>query len=384
MKILNVIMSIDPMNGGGTAERTIQMCKYLIKSGVECSIITMDLGVAPESLKELAGVNIITLHCISKRFYFPKLSFSMLKKIKELVKSADLIHIMNHWTVINALIYYAAYRLNKPYVVCPAGALLKFGRSKFLKTCYNWFVGNNIIRHASFCIAVTADEVPHFQSYGINRSKIIIIPNGINPGDYKNDDIITFREKFNLRDNPIILFLGRLNFIKGPDMLLQAFCNVKDKLKNYHLVIAGPDEGQLALLKKIAAAYEVENRVHFIGYIRGNDKSQAYHAADLLVIPSRKEAMSIVVLEAGIAGTPVLITSQCGLNEIETISGGKVVEASIDGLQEGLVEMLTGTKTLKAIGANLNKFVRDRYLWDVIINKYIMLYNQILINTSQV
>jgi glycosyltransferase involved in cell wall biosynthesis len=383
MKVLNVNMSLDPVNGGGTAERTIQMSKYLVKAGVECSIITMDSGVTPYLMKELTGINIIKLTCINKRFFLPIFSPDMIKKIMKLVKDVDLIHIMGHWTVINALIYFAAHRHNKPYVVCPAGALSKFGRSKFLKICYNWLVGNSLVRHANFCIAITADEISHFQKYGVNREKIIIIPNGINPEDYLDEDINAFRDKFGLGDNPILLFLGRLNLIKGPDLLLRGFCNVRDMLKNYHLVIAGPDEGLLTVLQKIAVSNGIADRVHFVGFIGGVDKSRAYHTADLLVIPSRKEAMSIVVLEAGIAGTPVLITDQCGLNEIESIHGGKVVAASVDGLQAGLIEILSDVKTLRVMGANLNKFVKKRYLWDVVIDKYIKLYNLILTNTIQ-
>jgi len=383
MKILNVNMTIDPVSGGGTAERTIQMSKFLIKADVECTILTMDLGLTPELLRELNGIDITTLPCINKRFFFPKLSFSMMKTIMKLVRAVDLVHIMGHWTIINALIYFAARRLDKPYVVCPAGALSKFGRSKLLKTFYNFLVGYSLVRHAAFCIAVTADEISHFQSYGVKREKIIVIPNGINTENYLDDDINAFRDKFGLGDNPLILFLGRLNLIKGPDLLLRAFCNVKEKLKNYHLVIAGPDEGLLAVLQEVAVTHGIADRVHFAGFLRGADKSQAYHAADLLVIPSRKEAMSIVVLEAGIVGTPVLITDQCGLNEIERIQGGKVVSASIEGLQEGLIEVLKDTKALKFMGGNLNIFVKDRFLWDSIINKYIQLYNQLLsVSTS--
>jgi glycosyltransferase involved in cell wall biosynthesis len=98
---------------------------------------------------------------------------------------------------------------------------------------------------------------------------------------------------------------------------------------------------------KFCAALGIIDRVHYIGFISDEAKSQAYHAADLLVIPSRKEAMSIVVLEAGITGTPVLLTDQCGLSEVESIEGGKVVTASVEGLQSGLIALLTDNAKLK-------------------------------------
>ena len=377
MKVLNVIVSLDPVNGGGAVERTFQMSRFLVQAGIKCSVLTTDLGLTPGRIKAMEGVNIIALPCLNKRFYIPKFSYN---KIKTVTEVADIIHIMNHWTLQNALVYFLARRLNKPYVVCAAGALPIYGRSKILKRMYNVIVGKKIINNAAACIAITADEVFHFQSYGVDIDKITIIPNGINRDNLMIKDDVNFRKKFGLNKNPIILFVGRLNHIKGPDLLLQAFCNAKKDLHDHQLVFAGSDEGMLFQLKKIAANYGMKDRVHFLGYLGGIDKSQAYHAADLLVIPSRQEAMSIVVLEAGITGTPILLTDQCGFNEVTAINGGKVVSASVNGLQEGLIEMLGDSVKMKSMGMNLEKFVSQRFMWDSLINEYIKLYNQILDN----
>ena len=195
-------------------------------------------------------------------------------------------------------------------------------------------------------------------------------------------NIADFRKKYGFGDSRFMLFVGRLNSIKGPDLLLRAFCNVRDKLQDFHLVFAGPDGGMLAELKKMVVEFSAGDRVHFLGYLGGADKSQAYHAADLLVIPSRQEAMSIVVLETGITGTAVLLTDQCGFNEVASISGGLVVPASVDGLQKGLLEILKDPDKLKSIGANLKKHVIDNYTWERIINKYIDLYLQVLGNKN--
>ena len=178
------------------------------------------------------------------------------------------------------------------------------------------------------------------------------------------------------------MFVGRLNSIKGPDLLLQAFGNLKDKLQDLHLVFVGPDGGMLAELKQMVVEFGVNERVHFLGYLGGAEKSQAYHAADLLVIPSRQEAMSIVVLEAGITGTAVLLTDQCGFNEVATINGGLVVPASVNGLQKGLVKILYDHAKLKMMGTNLKKHVENVFTWDVVINQYLNLYCKILDSTN--
>lgn len=375
MKVLNVSATLDPVTGGGTAERTFQMSRSLAKVGVECTILTTDLGLAPKRIAELSGVNVIALPTLIKRFYIPKFSYRMIKGI---VKEIDIIHLMNHWTFLNALVYLIARSLKKPYVVCPAGALQIYGRSRLFKKFYNLIMGKKIIRNANGYVAIGANEISQFQTYGVETRNVTLIHNGVNVEDYQATESAEFREKYDLGDNPFILFMGRLNSIKGPDLLLQAFRKAKDELKGFHLVFAGPDGGMLAELQKLAAEFGAKERIHFVGYLNGLDKYQAYHAAELLVIPSRQEAMSIVVLEAGITGTPVLLTDRCGFNEIARIGGGGVVFASVAELQKGLVEILRNPDELKLKGANLKKYIYEHFLWDRVIVKYLQLYRQIL------
>ena len=128
----------------------------------------------------------------------------------------------------------------------------------------------------------------------------------------------------------------------------------------------------------------LENRVHFVGFIRGEVKFSAYRDAELIVIPSRHEAMSIVVLEAGLAGTPALLTDQCGLDEIEIIGGGKVVSATAAALAIGLQEMLVDGVQLKKMGENLRIHILKKYSWETIVSKYIGLYNDIQTKTVNI
>jgi len=377
MRILNVNMSLDPVSGGGTAERTLQISRSLVRAGLQCDVLTINSNLDDERIEQLNGINLIALECMIERYYIPKLSQRI---IKDAVANADIIHLMNHWTILNALVYISARRQNKPYVVCPAGALPLFGRSQKFKHLYNKFIGNNIISNANGHIAIAVNEIGHFKQYGIEPDQVSLIPNGINSGDFKSSDVDNFRRKFGLNDILFILFVGRLNAIKGPDLLLSAFRNLNETFNDYHLVFAGPDGGMLGELQEKAKDVKIANRVHFTGYLGGEEKSSAYNAASLLAIPSRQEAMSIVVLEAGIMGTPVLLTDQCGLDEVERIGGGKVVSATVEGLQNGLSEILKNHDKLKSMGSNLKRHVIDNYTWEIIINKYIALYSRVLSN----
>ena len=379
MKVLNVSNTIDPVTGGGEAERSFQMSKFLAQSGADCRVLTVETGLGAERRNFLGAGRVIALPCLFRRFYVPRFSFS---QINSLVGEADVIHLMGHWNILNALVYFAIRKQNKPYVVCPAGALPIFGRSKLFKRIYNLVVGKKIIRNASMCIAVTPDEIGSFVSYGVKQDKIHVIPNGIAETDFLAEDNKHFREKYGLGLRPFILFVGRLNLIKGPDLLLKAFCDIKSQFTGIDLVFVGPDGGMLIELRNVAKSENAEDRVHFLGYLGGVDKSHAYHAAEFLAIPSRHEAMSIVVLEAGVSGTPVLLTDQCGFNQVADVGGGWVVPATVEGLRAGLTEVLSSPGEIEVAAARIKKYVTGNFSWAVIVQEYWKLYSTLTDGTG--
>lgn len=375
MNVLNVNSTLSLKTGGGTAERTFQMSLFLANQGVKCTVLTLDIELDEQRMAELAPASVVALSCFWKRYYIPWVKWG---KIWQLVEEADLIHIMGHWGVLNALVYLAARFSNKPYVVCPAGGLPLFGRSQIIKRVYNWVVGYAIIRNASAWIAVTKSEFSQFKAYGVDESKITVIPNGINVDNFPYVEPQVFIKKYQLPYSPIILFMGRLNLIKGPDILLNAFIQAQKDLDNYHLVFVGPDGGMLPMLQKLAQEAGIAERIHFVGYLGGDDKSAAYHAADLLVVPSRQEAMSIVALEAMVCGTPVLLTDQCGFNEIKSINPNLEVAVDADKIAEKLRGLLADKVLLQDVAVSLRNFAVDNYSWDHVIKKFLSLYKKIL------
>lgn len=375
MKVLCVNSFIDLESGGGTAERTVNLARYLNRYGVETSVLALDSGSKKNAYARLNGIELHLLPVLLDRYQIPRFSIRSLKKM---VTSVDLVHLMNHWTPINAIIYACCRQWDKPYVVCPAGALPIYGRSRFLKKLFNRVVGRKIIQHADAHVGITEIETEQFIEYEVQTNSVTIIPNGINPEEFACLDDVEFRNKFTIGPNPFILFLGRLNHIKGPDLLLDAFARLHSQYPEFHLVFAGPDEGMLHDLEKTAEKENIGAMVHFLGFISGKVKSQAYHAAELLAVTSRQEAMSIVALEAGSAGTPILVTDVCGLDGIDEIGGGIVVKPTAKDIHKGLSIILKDRNQLKKMGSNLNRFVVENHTWDVVVNQYIRLFDSIL------
>ena len=374
MKILNVSVSLDMRKGGGYAERTFQMTRFLVKKKIKCEVLTFSLDLEEDRIHALLPAKVIALSMLSKRFNFPLNGW--IKAFKA-VRETDIVHLMGHWYIINVITYLAIRLYNKPYVVCPAGALPLFGRSKKLKRLFNFLVGLSMIKNAQGWIAVTEDEKDHFESYGVVRSQVTVIPNGVVESDFLQGDEVEFRKRYGLSEVPVILFMGRLNLIKGPDLLLEAYIQAKEALADFQLVFAGPDEGLLDSLVKTAEENGLSDKIHFVGYLDASDKSVAYRMAHLLVIPSRQEAMSIVALEAGICGLPVLLTDQCGFSEIKEISPLLEVVVSSEAISSAIVQILT-VEDLALIKEKWRSFVQMHYSWDSIIEQYLGLFNRVL------
>ncbi|WIM05133.1 MAG: glycosyltransferase [Candidatus Nitricoxidivorans perseverans] len=359
MHILFVVSVFSAQEGGGCAERTAQLARALQFAGCSCAVLTLDIGEPRQRRDGIAGAALTVLPCANRRFQAPRGGW---RATAEAVRAADIVYLMNHWTPLGAMAYLAARRHGVPHVVDPAGALPLFGRSHWLKRLYNWVVGRRLIARASGWIAITPSELPHFAAYGIAPKQVTVIPNGV----WEPEAVAGSGDFFaatRIPPGPCVLFMGRLNPIKGPDLLLDAFGEVAGCFTDVRLVFAGPDEGMQAGLSQRAAALGLGGRVFFCGFIGGELKAAAYRSARLLVVPSRSEAMSIVAVEAGIVATPVLMTDRCGLDVLRSVDERLVVPATAAGLASGLAYALTDAERLKRCGASWQAIVRERYLW---------------------
>lgn len=360
MKILNVIENIDEKTGGGAAERSRQISLHLSNLGHDVKILTTNVHLSTSHNESLYPLNLEALPCINSRFYIP---YPSLRRINKLIKEADVIQLFSHWTILNAIAFLMIKLNKKPYAVTPLGALPIFGRSSFIKKIYNLLLGDRIINNANKCFIATKGEIEALTLYGVDSKKINHLPNGINEEDYLLKYDSSFRSRLKIGNNPYILFIGRLNPIKAPDILLKAFIKINKDYPEVNLVFIGPDEGMLEGLKKLARDNLNGNKVHFLGYVSKSDKAALAKSCLFLTVPSHQEAMSIVVLEAGISGRPALITDQCGFNEVEEVGGGYVVKAKIESISEGIYKMLQNKKSLDLMGQKLQNKIKKDYLW---------------------
>lgn len=378
MRILHVNASLDPVSGGGTAGRTASLCRALSALGVQTSVLTLDIGLDTQVRAELVDTQITALRCLNRRFYVPA---PQRHRIASAVGAADLVHLSGHWTVLNALAYRATRLRGTPHVVTPSGALRVFGRSARLKRAYNSVAGRGIVSTAAAYIAITEAERQDFAAYGVPPDSVAVIPNGVWAEEFADPSESAFAElkaRLGGDTRPFVLFVGRLNPIKGPDLLLSAVAAVSERLGDVRLVLAGPDEGMGPALQAQAYAAGLHDHVVFLGPVDGAVKVAAYRMARLLVVPSRREAMSLVALEAGASGTPVLLTDVCGFPAVQRAGGGLVVPATVEGLADGLLALLSQPEQLAEMGQRLQGLVLADYTWERAARSHHDLYHRLL------
>ena len=262
MNVLNVVPIIAPEVGGGVAERAIQLARHVGADDVIVKTVSIDLGLESLEAARRSCGNLVLLPTLNRRFGIPQPRFLTLSK---LVCDANVIHLSNHWSVLNALVYLINLFYRRPYVVCPAGSLIDAAKSDKLKILYDVVVGKRLLRNAAVVVAIVPREVESFKKYSIEEKNIVVIPNGIPLREVKLEPNVQAHHK------PYILFLGRLNKIKGIDLLIEAYllCLAKG-VPDYDLLIAGSDEGEWDALSQRISDRGAEGYIHNVGGREGS------------------------------------------------------------------------------------------------------------------
>jgi glycosyltransferase involved in cell wall biosynthesis len=355
MNILFATFSLDPERGGGTAERTRRLAQTLAATGHTCSVIALD-GDAWTWEFDRAGIATWITGAFGRRFPVPRLNAIRLRRW---IRRHDVVHVLGYWNLLSASVCVAARLSGVPYVLSAAGEFASLDRPGPVKRWFHRLVGRRMIAGAASLIAITELERTETAArLGIAGSRIVVVPNGVDEPSVAGDGR-------RLPPGDFVLFVGRLASIKGPDLLVDAFARVAERFPSVVLVMAGPDGGMRAALERRCGQLAIAERVRFLGFIDEAERVAAYRRALLLVIPSRSEAMSLVVLEAGAAAAPVLLTDRCGFDEVQGVGGGMVVQADVAALAAGLSAMLDRRDALPAMGRRLQELVRSRYGWRI-------------------
>lgn len=393
MNILVVSGTFHPRKFGGITAVSFNVSKKMVELGHDVTVYTTDLGNYPNSrlkvhnVENYGGMEIHYFRNLSNYLAFKHrlfLPIQMLLKLRKNSNQFDIIHLHDFRSLLSIIVHHYAKKYRIPYVLQAHGSVPYLSQKEFFKKVFDKYWGYNLLNDASKIIALTETELEQYYQMGVPKYKIETIPNGIDLSEYHHlPPRGEFREKYGIKiDEKVILFLGRIDKIKGVDLLINSFSEISKELDTVKLVMVGPDEGFLNHIKKIVVDQKISDKVIFTGPLYKKDKLASYVDADVYVLPSRYETFPNTVLEACVCGTPVIVTNNCGISDLVNNKVGYVVDFDINKLKDTIIKLLNDEDQKTKFGDKAKILVKENFDWNNISKKIEAVYISILNSLS--
>jgi glycosyltransferase involved in cell wall biosynthesis len=388
MKILHVINTLSPRYGG-PVKACKDLCSSLAHAGKDVTIYTTDLNY-PMGVRDVVlnqeikqdGYSLFYFHAQFNSYVF---SLDFFKAIKNNIKKFDIVHIHGIYRFPQAITAYFCRKYGLPYIIRPHGSLSPYlfnsKRRKLRKRLYEYLIENRNLNNASAIHYTTEEEMILAKSLGF-KSNTFINPISIDLSIYNNLPVKgLFRRKYNIDNSKkIILYFGRINFVKGLDILISAFAKTINRFQNVLLVIAGPDnEGYQVQVEEWIKNEKIVTNVIFTGMLMDTDILELLKDADIFVLPSYTENFGIAVAEAMACGLPVVISNKVNIyREVLKARAGLVTNCDSSEISDAFVQLLEDGEKRKILGKAGAKLVKDKYSPDKVAKNVIKLYNKLL------
>ena len=385
MRILHIIPYFYPAwSYGGTCRAAWELARALVREGQEVVVYTTDAldsrSRANCAYEVVDGVEIhrvrnLSNHLAWRRLFLPVKFGSQLRSALE---DADVVHLHEFRSYQNAVALPIMKKIGVPFVLTAQGGLPRIMGRQSLKALYDRFVGQRILTRARRLHALNEVEREQFIALGVQPNRIAILPNGVDLDEYKELPLVKgFRERFDIPcDAPIVLFLARVNKIKGVNFLVNSFNEVLRSMPDAMLVIVGPDDGYLHQTKRQVHNMGIEQRVRFTGYLDGDDKLEVYQAASVYVLPSTYEMFAITLLESLACGTPIIATDRVGLADFvrQNDLGSIVTYGNVSGLKDEILRTLRRPPDVERRAIYGRQYVLNNFGWSSIAANWLDVY----------
>ena len=391
MKILQIVPSYWPAKRfGGPIFSLFSLNKALVRKGVDLTVYTTNVGLGKDvPANEEISIEGIKVNYFNFVKYFEWLGptgwqFSpvMENALKKNIKDFDLIYIVGVWNYPIAMAARCCLRYKKPYIISPRGMLYPFtmGRKLEKKSIYYNLVIKDILKSANAIHYTTEDEAEKCHTFLGLRKRKVVISNGIDLSEFSDLPLRSkLRERYpELRDKKIILFLGRIDRIKGLDILVKAYSIIAKKSNEAHLFIAGDGEGGYKeRVEQEVINLGLQKRVTFSGFLNSKERLEAYMGSDIFILPSYSENFGLSAVEAMACALPVVISDRVGIcREVKDKNSGIIVETNAESVYHGLKKLLEDEGLRKELSENGKLIVREYYDIDKVADKMIKVFKE--------
>lgn len=394
MKLLCVIPSYWPaFQYGGPIASNHNLNRALVKKGIDVTVYTTNVGLDKKiSLNQEVNVNgvKVTYFNFIKFFEFLgttgwQFSLELTHALKRNLNSVDIVYLPAVWNYPTTVAAYYCRKYRKPYIVALKGVLYPYTKSKsaWKKWPYYKLFAERNIKNATAIHYTSEDEANRCHSLFLGlKNQAIIIPNGIELSEFNN---LPSRENLRkrypiLKDKKIVLFLGRINWIKGLDILVKAYSRLVKERDDVHLLIVGSDEeGYKGKVKGWLKDEGALKRVSFTGMLSGREKLEAFAGSDVFVLPSYSENFGMAVVEAMAFNLPVIISDKVGIyEEVEKAKAGFIIHTDENELYSAMVKILDNKQESLEMGRRGRKLVEEHFASEKVADKMIKVFEGII------
>jgi len=224
------------------------------------------------------------------------------------------------------------------------------------------------------------------QIYRVPASRVSVIPLGVDLDQFSpipHEDRAAVRQRLGLpEDERIVLAIGRIEPLKGLDVLIQSLSAMSDRDRVGLYIIGGDERArpELDRLAAIARTFGVQGHVHFLGARPHEDLPDYYRAADVVAVPSFYESFGLVAVEAMASGVPVVASRVGGLAStvVDGRTGYLIAWRCPEPFAEKFDLLFANEELRRALGASARRRMEESYSWSGVADSVAALYEDLL------
>jgi D-inositol-3-phosphate glycosyltransferase len=244
---------------------------------------------------------------------------------------------------------------------------------------------HEVIEGSDCVMASTPAEAQELlEFYGADPNRLCTSPPGVDHRLFRPGSKPRARQRLGLGKGPVVLFVGRIQPLKGVDVTVEGMAAIVERHPDAILMVVGGPSGprgqaEMTALRKRAVELGLAGNIRFVGPMPHGLVPDLYRAADVVVVPSRAESFGLVAAEAQACGTPVVGARIGGL--IDVVDDGST-GFLIDGWDpadhaEAVLRLLDDAELAAKMGAAAVVWSR-RFSWDATVRRYLELYKGVL------
>ena len=402
MKILQIstgVQKIPPDKMGSPEGHITLLSKHLARMGHQVTILDRKYSPSDPSLEQLDGVSIVRLPVKSFRpgtlenklpfLYWLRGGLNTLLftfKVSKYLKQQPEFDSINTYVISSTFLLVIFNKGLRGRMVYNHHAAFWPSQSGGILNRILILLGGFTLKRVKKAIVMNDTMKQQFTTcFRLPQQKIMVLPSGIDIGLPSFTDTNDIKAKYQINGRRIVLFVGRINRMKGLEHLIKAADIVVNQYgyRDALFLLVGPFENvemdspgeYTARLLDLVKACNLEKNVELVGTVPLDELRKLYLACDVFVLPSIVEQLPLVIIEAMMSGKPVVASTTTGaLMQVRDGWNGFLVEIGDEKeLAEKIRYLLDNPEEARRMGANAKEFARN-FDWSIIAPKYIEAY----------